>query len=114
MTALQDLDALPDSVCQWVDCGMEKLTLARLLEARGDNRRASETLRQSFSGGGPLLEVIVRLERARIAERLGDRDQAIQGYQFVVDVWRHADPELQSYVTDAREGLRRLGREPRR
>jgi len=114
MTALQDLDALPDSVCQWVDCGMEKLTLARLLEERGDDRRASETLGQSFSGGGPLLKVIVRLERARIAERLEDRDTAIRWYQFVVDVWRRADPELQSYVTEARAGLRRLGAEPRR
>ncbi|MGH7614419.1 MAG: hypothetical protein ACREMW_10325 [Gemmatimonadales bacterium] len=57
--------------------------------------------------------VIARLERARIAERLGDRDTAVQWYQFVVDTWRLADLELQVYVTEAREGLRRLGAEPK-
>ena len=54
------------------------------------------------------------LERARVAERLGERDGAIRGYQYVADVWRHADPELQPYVTEATQGLARLTSEPRR
>ena len=36
---------------------------------------------------------------------MADRDKAVQSYQYVADVWRHADPELQPYVTEAREGL---------
>jgi hypothetical protein len=52
--------------------------------------------------------VIWALERARVAERLGERSKAIRGYQYVADLWRHADPELQPYVTEAREGLARL------
>ena len=110
-TAIRDLQAMSDSFCE---CAMQKLTLAQLLEARGDDRAAAEILdRWVWSLSGPFF-VLGRLERARIAERAGDRDKAIRGYRFVADVWRHADPELQTYVAEAREGLRRLGGEPRR
>ena len=54
------------------------------------------------------------LERGRVAERLNDRDKAVQCYSFVLDAWRNADPELQPYVTEARDGLARLTGEPRR
>jgi hypothetical protein len=43
-----------------------------------------------------------------VAERLADRQTAIQSYQYVADVWRHADPVLQPYVTEAREALARM------
>ncbi|MBA2459120.1 MAG: hypothetical protein H0V43_09240 [Gemmatimonadales bacterium] len=56
-------------------------------------------------------EVIGRLEQARAAERLGERDRALQGYQFVVDAWRHADPELEPYVAEARQAIVELTRE---
>ena len=32
----------------------------------------------------------------------------MESYGFVTDVWRRADPELQPYVTEAREALERL------
>jgi hypothetical protein len=48
-----------------------------------------------------------------VAERMGDREKAARDYQYVVAVWRHADPELQPYVTEAREALTRLAAEPR-
>ncbi|HSD30658.1 MAG TPA: protein kinase [Gemmatimonadales bacterium] len=113
-SALRDFDALPDTACVWVDCSLEKLTLARLLAARGDDRRAGEVLdRWLWIDPSPFF-VIARLERARIAEQLGDRDTAIRWYQFVVAAWRHADPELQHQVAEARGGLRRLGAEPPR
>jgi len=53
------------------------------------------------------------LDRARLAERLGDRAMAVKYYQFVVQGWLHADPELQPYVAEARTALERLGQEPR-
>ena len=59
-------------------------------------------------------EVLWTLERARVAERLGDREKAIRAYQYVANLWRHADPELQPYVTEAREGLGRMTGEPRK
>jgi hypothetical protein len=49
------------------------------------------------------------LERGRIAEDLGERQKARDAYQFVADVWQHADPELEPYVREARAGLERLG-----
>jgi hypothetical protein len=58
-------------------------------------------------------EVLWTLERARVAERLGDREKAARDYQYVANVWRHADPELQPYVTEAREALTRVVGEPR-
>jgi hypothetical protein len=57
-------------------------------------------------------EVLWTLERARVAERLSDREKAARDYQYVADVWRHADPELQPYVTEAKEALARLAGEP--
>jgi hypothetical protein len=56
--------------------------------------------------------VLGRLNRARVAERLGDREQAAGLYQYVLDAWRHADPELRSHVAEARDGLKRLAAEP--
>ena len=35
----------------------------------------------------------------------------LTSYQFVVDVWRHADPELEPYVREARAGWERLAAE---
>jgi hypothetical protein len=54
---------------------------------------------------------LLALAGARAAERLHDRNGATRRYQFVADLWRHADPELQPYVDEARAALRRLGEE---
>ena len=112
-TALHHFEALSDSACLQFDCTLERLTLGRLVAGRGDDRRAAEILDRWYSTDASPMWVLSRLERARIAERLGERDEAIRGFQFVLDVWRHADPKLQSYVTEAQAGLRRLGAEPR-
>ena len=55
---------------------------------------------------GPLLALLGRRGRA-----LGERQKAMDSYQFVVDVWRRADPELQPFVVEARNALTRLTRE---
>jgi len=106
---LRAFASLPDSVCGlwWISCRAQKVTEARLLEAVGEDRRAIELL-DRWAG----LEPLAVLERARLAERLGDRAKAIKSYQFVADVWRHADPELQPYVVEARSALARLTGEP--
>jgi hypothetical protein len=43
-----------------------------------------------------------------VAERLGERTKAVEGYQYVADAWRRADPELEPYVREAKGGLQRL------
>ena len=106
--ALRLFQAAPDTLCLENDCYYGKLTEARLLNALGEARQAGTVLdRWVWSGWGPLF-VLGVLERGRIAEGLGERQKAIDSYQFVVDVWRHADPELELYVREARAGLERL------
>jgi hypothetical protein len=61
-----------------------------------------------------LWTVFLELERARIADRLSDRERALQGYSYVAGMWAQADPELQPFVAEAREALGRLSGEPRR
>ena len=108
--ALRLFHAIPDSICIVNDCYYGKLTEARLLTALGEARQAGAVLDRWVWNGGPLL-VLGVLERGRIAEGLGERQKARDSYQFVVDVWRHADPELSPYIRKARAGLERLAAE---
>jgi hypothetical protein len=114
-TAVLQLQAVPDTLCSdrtTFTCFYGKLTLARLLAARGEYRPAGDLLdRWWWWGQGPV-RILAVLERGRIAEHLGQREKAVESYRYVADVWRRADPELQPYATEAREGLARLaGRE---
>jgi hypothetical protein len=109
--ALGYLEAIPDTLCLVGDCFHLKLTLARLLSARGDDRRAGALLeRWRWAAGSSPWFVLSTLERGRVAERLGEREKAIESYRFVTEAWRRPDPELQPYVSEAREALARLAR----
>jgi tetratricopeptide (TPR) repeat protein len=111
LRALGLFQSIPDTLCIVNDCSYEKLMEARLLAAEGQAQQAGAVLDQwAWRAERPIF-VLARLERARIAETLGERQKAIDSYQFVVDVWRRADPELQSYVVQARNALARLTRE---
>jgi serine/threonine-protein kinase len=100
--------AIPDTLCIVNDCFYEKLTEARLLSSQGEARQAGALLDSwVWSGGGPLF-VLGVLEQGRIAEGLGERGKATRSYQFVLDAWRRADPELQPLVVEARNALARL------
>ena len=110
--AVGRLEALPDSLCPL--CYPQRMTLGQLLASGGDDRRAAAVLDRWLHDLTVPSTVIWSLERARVAERLGERDKAVRGYQYVADVWRYADPELQPYVTEATQGLARLTSEPRR
>jgi eukaryotic-like serine/threonine-protein kinase len=103
--------AIPDTLCIVNDCFYEKLIEARLLRSQGQARQAGVVLDRWVWSGEPPLFVLGTLERARIAESLGERQKAMDSYQFVVDVWRHADPQLQPYVGEARAGIARLSGE---
>jgi hypothetical protein len=109
--ATQRLAATPDSLCLLGNdaiCLDARLTLARLHAAQGEHRRAADLLDAlRWERGGPGL-VLTHLERARVAERLGEREQAIESYGFVTAAWQRADPVLQPYVTEARRALERL------
>jgi tetratricopeptide (TPR) repeat protein len=109
--ALRLFRAIPDTLCIVNICYYEKLIEARLLGSQGRARLAGEVLdRWVWRAEGPLY-VLAMLDRARIAESLGERQKAMQAYQFVVDVWRGADRQLQPFVVEARTALTRMGAE---
>jgi len=106
-SALNRFLAFPDSLCP----GAERLREVRfrLLAAAGRGTEAAAVFDRSHDRRVPLM-----LERARLAERLGDRATAVHYYQFVLQAWLHADPQLQPLVAEARAAIVRLGGEPRR
>jgi serine/threonine-protein kinase len=100
--------AIPDSsLLAWYNMRLAK---AQLLRASGHLREAARTLRPTLNPWGAgyvALDGFWQLERGRTYEALGDMAAAQRGYQTVVDLWRHADPELQPYVVEARDALAR-------
>jgi tetratricopeptide (TPR) repeat protein len=91
----------------------ERLTLARMLAALGREREALDVLDREFPFGAYIsARGTWALERARLAEKLGQSDKARRWYGYVAQVWRHADPELLPVVAEAREALTRLTGEP--
>ena len=105
--ALQRFLALPDTLCRlW--CYFDRFETARLLSALGNPAEAAAALeRRPPSEGLTVTEVMWWLERARIAVKLGQRDVAQRGYEFVARVWANASPELRRDVAEARAGLQR-------
>lgn len=105
--ALDRVLAFPDSLCP--DAHPVRDIRFRLLAAVGRDAEAAAVFDRSHERRVPLM-----LERARLAERLGDRPTALHYYQFVVQAWQHADPELQPVVAEARAAHARLseGRRP--
>ena len=114
--ALRRLLAFPDSLCPFSPLAINLLRLHLLAAVRRD-RDAALVFDRSAGSKDPYpwhaAWVLAVLERGRVAERLNDGATAIRSYQYVVDAWRHADPELGPYVEEARVGLARLAREPR-
>jgi tetratricopeptide (TPR) repeat protein len=104
--ALRRFDGLPDSVCP---CLLDRVVAAQLLQAHGRPAEAAAVLESSW----PIdwldpAEGLWRLERARVAERLGQHDKAVREYQYLADLWRTADPELRREVEEANSALKRL------
>jgi tetratricopeptide (TPR) repeat protein len=107
--ALRRFETLPDSLCG--RCLLDVLTKVSLLAAKSEDA-AVRAITDRWRAVQPTTTVgLLALAGARAAERLHDRNGAARRYQFVADLWRHADPELQPYVDEARAALRRLGEE---
>ena len=86
---------------------IDQFVRARLIE-RSDPKRALAIL-ERMTGSTDLLYSARQLERGRIAERLGDRERAVDAYAFVAAVWRNADPgPLRDAVKEATSALSRL------
>ena len=95
------------------ECWYEnRLTLVQLLRLTGRYREAAERLDRRWPGttqcSNGIDDVLWTMERARVFDRLGRTEQAIENYAFVADAWRTADVELQPYVRESRAALARL------
>jgi len=111
--ALRAFEALPDSLCggcreafPWTH-----LTRAELLTARGRGDEAVRLLAPGVPWWPRPLTVLTALARARAADRVGDRDQAMRDYHFVASAWAHADAELTPVVAEASAAVARLSGE---
>ena len=109
--ALRQFLALPHARCP--ACQLDRLTAAQLLVERKLDREAWPLLQSAFPSAVLPSAILWALLRGRVAERIGERDRAIRSYAWVTGMWRNADPELQPYVAEAREGLARLTAEPK-
>src|SRR5947208_7547187 len=110
--ALRRFVEVPDSVCP---CLPDRIVTAQLLETHSKRSEAAAVLERSW----PMdwqdpAEGLWRLERGRVAERLGQHDKAVQEYRYVADLWRTADLELRPEVGEANAALKRLAGELRR
>jgi TolB-like protein len=70
------------------------------------------TLLQSRGGSDGVSEILWILYRARLAEKRGERDIALEDYGFVARLWANAEEPLRSFAVEARRGLARLSGEP--
>ncbi len=104
-TALSGFLAFPDSLCPEAEPLRE--VRFRLLAAVGRGPEAAALFDRYHEQRVPLM-----LERARLAELLGDRSTAIKYFGLVAQAWLHADRELQPVVAQARAGIMRLGGKP--
>jgi len=111
-TALRVLAGTKDTLSEcWSD---NRVTIVRLLVAAGRYRDAADRLERRWPGttscSNGVDDVLWTMERARVLDRLGQRDAAAANYAFVAAAWRTADPELQPYVREASGALARLQR----
>ena len=106
--ALEQFAALPDSLCEL--CAVPRYVQARLLASTGRLREAAVILADRPTLLPSAIDVLWALERGRVADRLGDRATARQGYAVVAGAWQEGDAELAPVVAEARAALRRLAR----
>jgi eukaryotic-like serine/threonine-protein kinase len=103
-TATRLFDALPDTI---INLPFDAFVRARLI-GKTDPQRALAIL-ERHSGVVDLITAARELERGRLAERIGDRERAVDAYSFVAAVWANAEhPSLQAGAKEAADALKRL------
>jgi tRNA A-37 threonylcarbamoyl transferase component Bud32/tetratricopeptide (TPR) repeat protein len=108
--ATQLFDTLNDST---LALPIDQFIRARLV-GRTDPKRALGMLNK-MSENVDLLYVARELERARLAEKVGDGDSAVAAYAYVAAAWRNTDsPRLRDAVKESTSALARLDADGRR
>jgi serine/threonine-protein kinase len=108
---LEELDSLliDAPVHRNLVANVGNLVVSRLWEAAGDDRRAWNAVnRQHMHIGGDGFSTSRLKARARIAQRLGMRNEAIEALKVFVLLRAKADPRFQPEVAEARATLAKL------
>jgi hypothetical protein len=94
--AIKEFLAIPDSLCSWW-CADDRLTTARLLEAKGRQREALTYLDRHPPSAGPttIEEPLWILERSR-AQRTANPAEADRNLRFVERAWLDADSTVRA------------------
>jgi hypothetical protein len=104
VTAVRLFTALPDTI---VTIPFDAFIRARLI-GRDDPKRAIAILERHVPTPD-LLYAARELERGRLADRIGDRERAVDAYSYVAAIWRAADsPPLRDGAKEATDALKRL------
>jgi eukaryotic-like serine/threonine-protein kinase len=106
--ALPRFLALPDTASPSGVGDLDRLAAVRLLRAMGRYPEAAVRLVREVHGTPFPTGVLWELERARVADGLGERAAAIRHYTTVAEAWARADEPLRPIVREAREALARL------
>jgi serine/threonine-protein kinase len=102
--ALKEFDSLPEA---FSNVPTDQFIRARLV-ARTNPKRALEMLTNSRITGD-LISVARELEIGRLAEKTGDTQRAVEGYNYVAEAWQNTENEqLKNAVRESRDALKRL------
>lgn len=108
--AIKAFNQLSDTLC--LSCYQDRLTEARLLAARGKLDVADRLLRQRLYSAMTPIEILIALERGRVAMRMNDNQTAKRAFALVINAWQNGDPEVQPMVDEARRALNELVKRP--
>jgi serine/threonine-protein kinase len=106
-TAMKYFKLLPDTLC--IACYMDRLYYARLLAAKGKGDEAYNLLNQRLNSLITPAEVMIALERGRVAAKLNRRDDALRAFGLVAAAWSTGDPVLKPFVDEARRESAKMG-----
>jgi hypothetical protein len=98
---------LSDTVC--LRCDFDHLTTARLLALDRQFEAADKLLRQRLYSVLTPTEIVMLMERGRVAQAMGRREVARKSFQAVVKAWSAGDREVRGITREAQDRIRGLG-----
>jgi serine/threonine-protein kinase len=104
-TALSAFSALSDTSC--LRCDLDRLTTAQLLSHAKRFAEADKILRQRLFSSVTPTEIMIALERGKVATALGQKSDARRCFELVVRAWGNGDAGARTRVVDAQRGLSR-------
>ncbi len=105
-TALSAFIALSDTSC--LRCDLDRLTTAQLLSHANRFAEADKILRQRLFSSVTPTEIMIALERGKVATALRHKSDARRSFELVVRAWGNGDAGARTRVVDAQRGLSRL------